>query len=121
MMWEGLDPLALIVDAGESMDGTHDGVRSHDRNAINAIDNVSQREAEVSVANKEEVEGVGVAVDGVRGDIVSLCDIARAVPVHEFFFDVRAVFMAANGARDSWAARLRTSTGWAAGAGLRRE
>ena len=91
-----LDPLAVTVDTDERMDGTDDGSGCHHGDTVSAVDDASQGMTDVAVAKGEQVEGVGMAVDGACVDAVVLGHVARTVPANKFLLDVLAILMAAD-------------------------
>jgi hypothetical protein len=92
-----IDPLALIVDAGECTDGANDGIGGgHD--ARRFLDDVAEREADVAAAAIEKVDGDGVPVDGAAADFVFLGDFGGTVPSKETLLDGLAIGMRTDGA-----------------------
>ena len=79
--------MAFAIDARVGVYGFDDGVGSHDRHTVDSIDHVAKSEAQVAVASGEEIQGVGVAVDGALGDIVVIGDVSWAMPMDEFFLE----------------------------------
>ena len=56
-----LDPLTFVVDAGEGVNGLHEGARGDIGDALGFVNDVAQGEAKIAVADGKEIEGVGDA------------------------------------------------------------
>jgi hypothetical protein len=93
-----IDPLALVVDAGESVNGADNVSGGYVEATLGFVDDVTQREAKIAVADGKEIQGVGVAVDRALLDAIDIPDFVGTMPMDEFLFDVFAVRMAADGA-----------------------
>jgi hypothetical protein len=52
------------IDPGELVDRTNHGLHATDVGEFDTLNDVAKREAEVAIAAREEIEGVGVAIEG---------------------------------------------------------
>ena len=93
-----LDPLACFRDARVGANGADDGARSDDLDFIDALDEVSEREAKIVVAARKEPSGVGMAIDGRFFEIMFAGNLVGALPVEEDFVDGFAFRVVADGA-----------------------
>jgi len=92
-----MDPAAVFVDEGEDADGVED-VPGGEALGVGILDDVSEGELEVAIAQSEKIEGVGVVVDGGFGlEIPAALDGVGAAPLQEGFFDIFAERMVADG------------------------
>jgi hypothetical protein len=78
--------------------------RANDRvgrgvNEPGALNDMAARGASIAMAAGEEIESVGVTVEGAALDIVDILAGAESVPVNEVLFDSVAVCVAADGAK----------------------
>ena len=94
----GIDPLAAVIDAGEGVDGADNVSRVDAGAALGFLDDVAQGEANIASAHGEEIQGMGVTVDGALLEVVDPADLEGTVPVEEFLFDAFAIGMAADDA-----------------------
>jgi len=95
-----VDPAAVFGDVSEDAHGLDDGFGG-DWDALDLLKDVRERKAEIFAAALEELESVGVAVDGALGELVALGEGARAAPSQEFLFDLVALRVLADGALSS--------------------
>ncbi len=92
-----LDPFARLRDVGVGANGVRDGVGRDHLDFVDALDEVSERGAQVALAAVEESHGVGMAVDGgFIGEIVIGGDFGGALPVEGGFLDGLSFGMAAD-------------------------
>jgi hypothetical protein len=89
--------VAVAIDSGEVVDGSDDGVGG-DADALGAVDDVSEGEAEVAVAFVVEVDGCCVPVDGAGLEPIVRGDLLDVMPVNEFFLDILSERAPADGA-----------------------
>ncbi len=105
--------MALVVNQGTGADGVND--RHGGRlDGFGLLGDVNRRVANVQHAFLEESGGMGVAIDGPRGQAIVMGDSGSAVPVEEIEFDFDALLVFADGAFAGVAAERRRI---AAGAG----
>jgi hypothetical protein len=90
-----VDPLAVIGDAAIGLDGVDDVV-GRGPAGIGVFDDGAKRVTELVRAAGEEAGRVGVAIDGVDGQLEVVGDVAREMPVEEGFVDGFALGMIAN-------------------------
>lgn len=80
-------PMAILVEAGKSADGTEDGGGS-DGNVVDFLDELFDGDADVLAAGNVESGGTGMAIDGVNaGDLEGFANPVGAGPVDEEVFD----------------------------------
>lgn len=93
-----LDPFASVGDFRVGVDGAKHA-RGGRFDALGALDDVFEREAEVAAAAIKKREGVGVSKNGSAGREMKFeLDRERAAPLEEGFFDGVAFGMAADAA-----------------------
>ncbi len=90
-----LDPFALIVDTGEGVDGTDDGIGGG-LDGIHAFDQATQGKTQIAVAAGEKADGARMAIDRCAADVEFAGDVARMRPFDEIGFDVGAVRVGAD-------------------------
>ena len=88
--------MSVVIDAGEGADRADDGVGGGSGHVLGAFKNKAEHAANAAVASGDEIEGVGMTVDGAEVDFIVVGDGARAHPIQEFFLDSFAVRMLAN-------------------------
>lgn len=93
-----LDPATVFVEATVSADRSDYAV-CRDGAGRGFLDDVFEAESHVAGAAPEEIEGVGVAVDGAAvRELEFVADVARASPLDEGFLDGFAFWMLADAA-----------------------
>lgn len=91
-----LNPQAVVVNVGVGVDGLDD-VAGGDADAVGLFDEVAEGIAKGAVAKFEEMEGVGVMVDGGAGfQIVFFHDGVRADPLKKSLLNEGAGGMITN-------------------------
>jgi len=93
-----MDPAAVFAEVGQGADGLeHFGAGEVAR--VNRFDDVCEGGLQVTVAQGEKIEGVGVVVDaGFSFEVEAVHDRLGTAPVEEGFFYHLAQRMAADGA-----------------------
>ena len=90
--------MAVVIDAGESAHGANDGVRRGSGDMFGAFEDMAKNAANFAVADADEVEGAGVAIESADINVEIGCGGARTAPVNEFLFDEIALGMLTDGA-----------------------
>jgi hypothetical protein len=101
----GLDPSALVAEAGVGAHRANHGVGS-DFGFLGAFENVLESGSQFSLAAGEKPEGVGVAKECAFGNAKADGDVLRAVPVDEGLFDGFAFLVAADDTFAAMAAKV---------------
>ena len=93
----GMNPTAVFVEVGEGADGVKD-ILGVEVTFVGVLDDVTEGELQVAIAQSEKIEGVGVVVDGgLARYFPALHDRLGAAPLQECFFDKFALRMVADG------------------------
>lgn len=90
-----LDPLALVIDAGEVVDGADDGVGGG-CDVVHAFNEATECEAQSAVAPSVEPNGADVTIERGTAEIVVADYIVRRAPFYEIGFDFLAIAMRAD-------------------------
>lgn len=85
--------MAIVVDAGESVHGANDGVRRGSGDMFGAFENVVENAANFAVADADEVESAGMAIESANVNVKIVGGGARTAPVNEFLLDEIALGM----------------------------
>lgn len=91
-MRRGFDPLAVIVDASEGVDGADDGIGGG-LDAVHTLDETAESKPQITVAAGEQASSPCVTINGAAVDFVFAGDIVRRSPFDELGFDFVAIRM----------------------------